>query len=229
MTSRSNRRVRKPPRTARHNGRRITRRHHPKTASAGERKQQRECHHGLAGPVPPVVGGAAWCLRTRLDFNEDSPKRNAEPRRATMVVQAYLMRQATVRDVLMLTPGLSRWKLSRTAGGGDHAVMCRVENGRDFRLQRWQGLRVVPSKIGAFATTEMLASAPERCVVEPSHARLQFASGPSRAWARLYSDPSTLGVDLQRPRAMLGLFPRTGSPCASSCFRCCCPPSPPRH
>jgi hypothetical protein len=101
----------------------------------GERKQHAYNHHGLAGPVPPVVGGVAWCLRLGLDFNEDSPKRNAEPRRATMVAQAHLMRQATARDVLMLRPGLSRWTLSRTAGGGGRAVMCRVESGRGIRLQ----------------------------------------------------------------------------------------------
>lgn len=156
-----------------------------------------DSHFGIAGPVPPVVGGAAWCLRTSLDFNEDSPKRNAESRRATMVAQAHLMQQATARDVLMLTSGLSRWKLSRTAAGGDHAVMCRVESGRDFRLQWWHGLRVVPSKIGASATTEALASEPGRRGVEPSHARLRFAPRPSRAWARIYSDPSTHGVDLR--------------------------------
>ncbi|WP_180852420.1 hypothetical protein [Stenotrophomonas maltophilia] len=70
-----------------------------------------------------------------MDFNEDSPKRNAEPRRATMVAQAHLMQQATARDVFMLAPGLSRWQMSRTAGGGDDAVMYHAESWRDFRLQ----------------------------------------------------------------------------------------------
>jgi len=47
-----------------------------------------DSRYGLAGPVPPVVGGAAWCLRLRLDFNQEFPEGHAESRRATMVAQA---------------------------------------------------------------------------------------------------------------------------------------------
>lgn len=77
-----------------------------------------------------------------------------------MVAQAHLMQQATARDVFMLAPGLSRWKMSRTAGGGDDAVMYHAESWRDFRLQWWHDQRVMPSNIGAFATTMGLTSAP---------------------------------------------------------------------
>jgi len=69
-----------------------------------------------------------------LDFNEDSPKRNAETRHATMVAQAHLVQQATARDVFMLAPSLSRWKMSKSAGGGDYAVMYHVDSWRDYRL-----------------------------------------------------------------------------------------------
>ncbi|EMT5437709.1 MULTISPECIES: hypothetical protein [Stenotrophomonas] len=96
----------------------------------------------------------------RLDFNEDSPKRNAVPRRAAMVAQTHLMQQATARDVFVLVLSQSRWKMSKSAGGGDNAVMYHVDSWRDYRLKWWHDPRVMSSNIGAFATNEVLASAP---------------------------------------------------------------------
>ncbi len=74
------RRVQRPPRTARRKGRRIARRHGPETVPTGERKQHAICLPGLAGPVPPVVGGAACWLRPRLEFNRSFPKGLRGPR-----------------------------------------------------------------------------------------------------------------------------------------------------
>ncbi len=51
-----------------------------------------------------------------------------------MVAQAHLVQQATARDVFMLAPSLSRWKMSKSAGGGDYAVMYHVDSWRDYRL-----------------------------------------------------------------------------------------------
>ncbi len=167
MTSRSSRRVRRPPRTARHEGRRITRRHGPKTVSAGERKQQRECHYGLAGPLPPVVGGAVWCLRLRLELNEDFPKNDAESRRATMVAQAAPTQQATGRDACAHALGRSRWTMSVTAADGTFAVVGNVESARHVCQPWWCGTAGHALKNRCICDVQG--------VVEPSHARLRFA------------------------------------------------------
>ncbi|WP_414496182.1 hypothetical protein [Stenotrophomonas maltophilia] len=96
----------------------------------------------------------------RLDFNEDSPKRNAEPRRAAMVAQTHLIQQATARDVFVLVLSQSRWKMSKSADGGEQVVSIRMERGRHFCMSWLLGQRIMPSKMGAFATTMGLTSAP---------------------------------------------------------------------
>ena len=73
--------------------------------------------------MPPVVGGAVWCLRLRLELNEDFPKNDAESRRATMVAQAAPTQQATGRDACAHALGRSRWTMSVTAADGTFAVV----------------------------------------------------------------------------------------------------------
>jgi hypothetical protein len=66
----ASRRVRRPPRTARHIGRRIASRHRFSTVPAGKRLQLCAGLHTR----PPFFGGAPCCLRLHVRFNEKNPK-----------------------------------------------------------------------------------------------------------------------------------------------------------
>jgi len=62
--------VRRPPRTARHKGRRVASRHRFRTVPAGKRLQLCSGLHTR----PPFFGGAPCCLRLHVRFNEKNRK-----------------------------------------------------------------------------------------------------------------------------------------------------------
>lgn len=72
--------VRRPPRTARHTGRRIARRHRLGTVPTGKRKLQTHTSNAGLQTRPPVVGGAPWCLRGRSEYQLKFAKRTQNSR-----------------------------------------------------------------------------------------------------------------------------------------------------